>query len=237
MVKWVEIGDCKLALGDCRDILPTLPKVDAVLTDPPYGIDFPYNSYKDTQDGLRDLVAAFIPAARAIADRVVVTPGVSNIAMYPRPDWTGAWTWETTATYGALGYSQWQPILFYGDDLKGFGSINGVLKSDRIHFTGGSAKIDHADGDGHTCPKPLAFVERLLLRFTREGETIVDPFLGSGTTAVACARMSRRFIGCEIDERYFDIACRRIEAAYRQPRLFDEPAPKPIQQSLLDGAA
>ena len=233
MVKWVEIGDAKLALGDCREILPTLGKVDAVVTDPPYGIGFPYNSYDDTPEHLAGLVAAFVPAARAVAKRVVITPGVSNIALYPRPDWTGAWTWETTATYGALGYSQWQPILFYGEDLKGFGSVNGVVKSDRIHFTGGSAKIDHADGKGHTCPKPLAFVERLLLRFTLEGDAVIDPFLGSGTTGAACARMGRRFLGCEIDPAYFDIACRRIEEAYKQPRLFDEPPPKPQQGSIF----
>ena len=227
------IGDCTLYLGDCRDVLPTLGKVDAVVTDPPYGIGFPYNSYKDTQEGLAELVSSFVPAALCIAQRVIITPGVSNIVLYPRPDWTGAWTWETTATYGGLGYSQWQPILFYGQDLKGFGSVNGALKSDRIHFTGGAAKIDNSEGGGHTCPKPLAFVERLLLRFTLEGETVVDPFLGSGTTGVASARMGRRFIGCEIDPDYFDIACRRIEEAYKQPRLFDEPAQKPVQNSMF----
>lgn len=227
------IGDCTLYLGDCREVLPTLGKVDAVVTDPPYGIGFPYNSYEDTPEALSELIAAFMPAALAIATRVVVTPGTSNIAAYPRPLWTAAWTWETTATYGALGYSQWQPILFYGEDVKGFGSVNGVVKSDRIHFTGGSAKIDHAEGDGHTCPKPLVFIQRLLLRFTNEGEIVVDPFLGSGTTGVACALDGRGFVGCEIDERYFDIACRRIEAAYKQPRLFAEPIAKPVQESLL----
>lgn len=231
------IGDCTLYLGDCREVLPTLGPVDAVVTDPPYGIGFPYNSYQDTPEALIDLIGCFMPAALNIARRVVVTPGTSNIALYPRPLWTAAWTWETTATYGALGYSQWQPILFYGEDVKGFGSVNGVVKSDRIHFTGGSAKIDHADGDGHTCPKPLTFIHRVLSRFTLEGETVVDPFLGSGTTGVACALSDRRFVGIEIDPRYFDIACRRIEEAYRQPRLFAEPAPKPVQSSMFDGAA
>lgn len=228
-----RIGDATLYLGDCRDILPTLGKVDAVVTDPPYGIGFPYNSYDDTQEALDALVSSFVPAARKIASRVVITPGVSNISIYPKPNWTGAWTWETTATYGALGFSQWQPILFYGDDIKGFGSVNGVLKADRIHFTGGSAKIHTEDGEGHTCPKPLAFVQRLLLRFTNEGETVADPFLGSGTTGVACLNMGRRFVGIEVDPRYFDIACRRIEEAYKQPRLFAEPEPKPIQEPLL----
>ncbi len=233
-----HIGDATLWCADCREILPTLGKVDAVVTDPPYGIGFPYNSYEDTPEALAALIAAFMPAALAIASRVVVTPGTSNIAAYPRPLWTAAWTWETTATYGALGYSQWQPILFYGEDVKGFGNVNGVIKSDRIHFTGGSAKIDHMEGGGHTCPKPLTFVQRLLSRFSLEGETVADPFMGSGTTGVACANLGRSFIGIEIDPGYFDIACRRIEEAYRQPRLFEDAPAKPVQDAFsFDGAA
>lgn len=219
-----KIGLATLYLGDCREILPTLGKVDAVVTDPPYGIGFPYNSYDDTPEALADLVGAFVPACRSMARRVVITPGVSNICIYPRPEWTGAWTWETTATFGKLGYSQWQPILFYGADLPGMGSVNGVLKSDRIHFTGGSAKIDHTKGEGHTCPKPLTFVQRLLLRFSQEGENIMDPFLGSGTTGVAAVGMKRPFIGVELDPTYFDIACRRIEEAQRQGDLFRDAA-------------
>jgi site-specific DNA-methyltransferase (adenine-specific) len=117
--------------------------------------------------------------------------------------------------------------------LKGFGSVNGALKSDRIHFTGGSAKIDHAEGEGHTCPKPIKFVSRLLSRFSNEGEIILDPFLGSGTTGVACAKMARNFVGIEIDEGYFDIACRRIEAAYRQPDMFIARPAAATQEALL----
>lgn len=226
----VRIGDQLLIEGDCLEVMGALPKVDAVITDPPYGIGFPYNSYEDTQEGLERLVAGYVPAARKGADRVVITPGVSNISIYPKPEWTGAWTWETTATYGALGFSQWQPILFYGEDIPGFGSVNGVLKSDRIHFRGGSAKIDHAEGAGHTCPKPLTFVLRLLSRFTQDGETILDPFMGSGTTLVACQRLGRNGIGIELDPDYFDIACRRVEEATRQPDMFIKaPAPKPEQ--------
>lgn len=219
-----KIGLATLYLGDCREIAPMLSEIDAVVTDPPYGIGFPYNSYNDTPEALTELVGNFVPTCRAIAKRVVITPGVSNLSIYPKPDWIGAWTWETTATFGALGYNQWQPILFYGKDLDGFGSVNGVIKSDRIHFTGGSAKINHAEGKGHTCPKPISFIRRLLLRFSSENETVFDPFLGSGTTGVAAVTMSRAFIGCEIDSDYFDIACRRIEEAQRQGDLFRDAA-------------
>ena len=233
IIREERIGNQRLILGDCLEVMPLLGRVDAVVTDPPYGIGFPYNSYDDTLEALEALVAAYVPAAIEAASRVVITPGVSNISIYPKPAWTGAWTWETTATFGHLGFSQWQPILFYGEDVKGFGSVNGILKSDRIHFTGGSAKIINADGMGHTCPKPLAFVERLLSRFTADGETILDPFMGSGTTLVACQRMGRQGTGIELDPDYFEIACRRVRDAYAQPDLFITPPAKPTQEVLL----
>jgi DNA modification methylase len=70
--------------------------------------------------------------------------------------------------------------------------------------------------------------------FSDPGETILDPFMGSGTTGVAAIKLGRRFIGIELEPKYFDIACRRIEEAWKQPRLFEEPKPKPVQPSLLD---
>ena len=235
MPKWREevlAEGVRLIQGDCREVLPTLGKVDAVVTDPPYGIGFPYFSYDDTEEALIHLIDGFVPACRAIANRIIITPGVSNIFRYPKPDWVAAWTWETTATFGFLGFSQWQPILFYGKDLPGFGSVNGVVKSDRIHFTGGSAKINKSEGEGHTCPKPLSFTQRLLLRFSSEGEIIVDPFMGSGTTGVAAVKLGRRFIGIEIEPKYFDIACRRISEALKQPDMFIE-RPAPAKQEAL----
>lgn len=81
--------------------------------------------------------------------------------------------------------------------------------------------------------KPLALVQAFVSDFTLPGETVCDPFLGSGTTGVACALSGRRLVGIEADASHFDIACRRIEEAYRQPRLFDEPAPKPVQDALF----
>lgn len=214
------IGRAVLYNADCREIVPSLTAIDAVVTDPPYGIGFPYEGYEDTLENLETLVASFVPACRALASRVIITPGVSNVQRYPVADWIGAWTWETTATFGKLGFSQWQPILYYGRDIEGFGSVNGALKSDRIHFAGGSAKIDGAAGETHTCPKPLGFMRRLLNRFTNEGETVLDPFLGSGTTGVAAVAANRDFVGIEREPKYFDIACRRIEQAQRQGDLF-----------------
>ncbi len=83
----------------------------------------------------------------------------------------------------------------------------------------------------HPTQKPVAVIE-WVLGFVK-ATTILDPFMGSGTTGVACARLGRRFIGVEIEPRYFDIACRRIEAECRQPRLFTEPTPRAVQEALL----
>ena len=233
------IGDCVLIQGDCLDVMPQIGKVDAVVTDPPYGIGFPYNSHEDTLENLQNLIAGMVPLARGMASRVVITPGNTNVFRYPAADWIGAWTWDTTTARGFWGWSQWQPILLYGEDVwPGTNSKGGPLKSDRIHFSGGEAKINHADGGGHTCPKPLAFMEKLIGRFTEFGDSVLDPFMGSGTTLVACAKLCRKGIGIEIDPDYFDIARRRLESELAKPRLpLDEPAPRPVQSTMFDGDA
>jgi site-specific DNA-methyltransferase (adenine-specific)/modification methylase len=87
---------------------------------------------------------------------------------------------------------------------------------------------------GHPTQKPLALME-WCLGFVSNAQTILDPFMGSGTTGVACAKLGRKFIGIELEPKYFSIACKRIDEAYRQPRLFHEPPPKMKQGSLLNG--
>ena len=103
---------------------------------------------------------------------------------------------------------------------------------------GGGAGVWHVPvttGAEVPTQKPLPLALSFVSDFTRPGEIVLDPFLGSGTTGVACALSGRGFVGVEALPEHFEIACRRIEEAYRQPRLFDEPSAKPVQQSLLDG--
>ena len=228
-----RIGNQRLILGDCLEVMPTLGKVDAVVTDPPYGIGFPYNSHNDTPDELQRLIDGFVPLALASASRVVVTPGNTNIFRYPQSDWVGCWTWDTTTSRGFWGWSQWQPILLYGEDVwPGTNSRGGRLKSDRIHFSGGEAKISHAEGGGHTCPKPIEFMLRIIARFSMPSETILDPFMGSGTTLVACQKLGRHGVGIEIDPDYFQIACDRVHKAWQEPDLFIEPPARPTQEAM-----
>jgi len=227
MTDKVIIGDATLYLGDCMNILPMLDMVDAVITDPPYGIGFDYESYDDTEENLKILINAFVPFGRTMAKRMIITCGNTNIVNYPKADWYGCWTFDTTSSRGKLGWSQWQPILFYGEDVtKGTKSIGDILKSDRIHCSIRPDQLADSKNFGHTCSKPVQFMNALIARFSIESETILDPFMGSGTTGVAAIQMGRKFIGIEREPKYFDIACERIENAQRQQSLFEQPKQK-----------
>jgi site-specific DNA-methyltransferase (adenine-specific) len=230
------IGDATLILGDCLEVLPTLGRVDAVVTDPPYGIGFDYASYDDTRENLRRLIAGMF-AHRANYARMVILCGPTQIHEYPASDWVSCITWDTTGSFGKYGYSQWTPVLLYGPDLPGFGNVNGLTKTDTYKITGGAGVGFQRDGSDkkHTCPKPLNIMRQTVQRYTATDDAILDPFMGSGTTGVAALQLGRKFIGIELDPGYFDIACKRIEEAWRQPRLFAEPATKPEKPpSLFD---
>lgn len=202
---------------DCLDFLRTLPdgSVDAVVTDPPYGLDFPYLSYKDTRDNLRRLIEAFMPEALRITSRVFVLCGTTQIGMFPHADWVVNVTWNTTGTFGKYGYNQWTPVLCYGKDLPGFGNVNGVMKTDTLRISGGAGVgfMRSDEEKKHTCPKPITVMKSVIERLTFPESSILDPFAGSGTTGVACIQTGRNFIGCEIDAGYAEIARRRCREA------------------------
>lgn len=218
----------QLFCGDCLEILPTLPtgSVDLVVADPPYGIGYEYKSYDDTKENLLGLIAGAMPEIRRVAKRAAIFCGVQNVSLYPPSDWIISYSWNTTGTYGMMGYNQWQPILFYGKDCKGFGNINGILKSDSIKISGGAGvgfMRDYKKGE-HPCPKPINVIEMLVNRLSFEGDTVLDCFMGSGTTGVACVKTGRNFIGIEISPDYFAIAERRISEAQMQPALLEATA-------------
>jgi len=203
--KWVTIYH-----GDCREILPQLPrKVDLVLTDPPYGLNFEYPSYIDSLDNLRTLIAEVFPLLRAT--RICLTCAIKHYDLYPKADWVCAVTWDTTGSYGKCGVSQWFPILFYGNDIPGFGAVNGQIKSDTFRITGGG-DVGFQRGKEeslHTCPKPFKLWKRIVTRFTLQGDFVLDPFMGIGTTLKAAKESNRYSIGIEIEEKYCEIAARR----------------------------
>jgi DNA modification methylase len=229
MTEPVTIGRATLYLGDCRDVLPTLGKVDAVVTDPPYGVNLTKKSsryasecvvipYEDDPETIIPLVREVIQTCCAMARSVLVTPGVRNLQEYPKAVSIG-----TIFSPGASGRDSWgfgcnNPILYYGKCpflATGRGSRPNSFASYSANPYGQDER-----GSAHPCPKPLSWMNWLVARASFENETILDPFMGSGTTGVAAVQMGRDFIGIEREPKYFDIACKRIEDAQRQGDMF-----------------
>jgi site-specific DNA-methyltransferase (adenine-specific) len=235
------IGDAVLYLADCRDWLASLPPcftVDAVVTDPPYGVSYQgsatkhtlrdgegYASFEDTPEEISSVCVPAVRAAVALARSAVMTPGNACSHLYDPPRAQGAIFYPSGANAGPWGFVCSQPLFYYGKDP--------FLALGKGRRPNGFSTTESAEKNGHPCPKPIGQTRWMVCRVSFPGETVLDPFMGSGTTGVACALDGRRFIGIEQEPAYFDIACRRIEEAYRQPRLFDEPPPKPVQPSLL----
>ncbi|MFA9204899.1 MAG: site-specific DNA-methyltransferase [Bacteroidia bacterium] len=214
-----QIGDATLYLGDCREVLPTLGRVDAVVTDPPYGVEFKNEAWdKEIPE-----IAIALPA---MFNRVAIVMGTTAAWQFPPPKWVACWARPASSSRSKVGgFSHWSPILLYGDVKMAvdFRSWHAIAHS-------------YPPGFGHPSPKPECVMVWLVEELTAKGETILDPFMGSGTTGVACARLGRRFIGIEIEEKYFNIACKRIESAQKQRDLFihaEAPHPRPTQLHLL----
>lgn len=219
----VIIGDCQLYLGDCLEILPTLAKVDAVITDPPYGIGFEYASHDDSPDLWFCLMNDVVPELKRLG-KFVILPSCQIKRLgwwyeHHKPEWIVAWHKGSPGHVSTIGFNDWEPHVCWGRPSRPM----------HDHFS----TVCGFDDNGHPCPKPIQYAEWLVTRGAKIGETILDPFMGSGTTGVACVNLGRKFIGIEIEPKYFDIACRRIEEAYKQPRLFEDKPVKPVQEVLV----
>lgn len=246
------IGDCTLYLGDCLEVMPTLGRVDHVIADPPYeaqahkkdrrtgrsvrtGEDASLDFCAITED-LRDAVSKwgtdnsdgwciYFCQAEAVAawrDCIEAHGGkYKRPCIWVKPDSTP----QLNGQMPAMGYEsfvcQWS-----GESHSRWnaGGKRGVY----THCT------NQPDRTGlHPTEKPLPLMVEILKDFTNHGQTILDPFMGSGTTGVACVKLGRKFIGIELDEKYFDIACKRIREAYEQPDMFIAPPVKHIQDKMI----
>lgn len=237
------IGDATLYLGDCLEILPTLGKVDAVVTDPPYGVGVKYgNAYNDRRPDYWDWLRERIAAARAIAPLVVFTHRVAALRELNDWDWTAVW--NKPGAFGArVGNScvlpHWEPIFLYGIHKTGVQTnyASDVITCNPEPAKAGIQGIGREKWDGefmsHPCPKPISLYRQFLTTYAQNAVVVCDPFMGSGTTGIACAKLGRKFIGIEIEPKYFDIACKRIEEAYKQPDMFIE-RPAPVKQEAMD---
>ena len=204
-----HIGDATLYLGDCLEILPTLQKVDAVVTDPPYGIADKWKGGFSSKHGWRnagldkDLRNEWDAKPLGSAEiEMLLNAGTSQII------WGG--------NYFPLPPSRcW---LVWNKPERNF-----TMAEAELAWTNLDAVVRVFDGNRsdqgrvHPTQKPAALMHWCV---SKTSGTVIDPFMGSGTTGVACANLGRKFIGIEIEPKYFDIACERITAAYAQGRLF-----------------
>ena len=238
------IGDCTLVLGDSRDWLANVPpcfRVDTVVTDPPYGVDLGkhlaskdrrtdrvlvkdgYDSYDDTPENFRTIIAPTIAASIQISERALVFAAAHMAWTLPAPDALGGIYLPAGCGRNKWGFASLAHALLYGR------APNLQLGAKATAFS----SSESAEINGHPCPKPIGWMKWAVSLASSPGDTILDPFMGSGTTGVACVNLGRKFIGIEIEPKYFDIACRRIEEAYKQPRLFAEPQAKPKQEEFI----
>jgi site-specific DNA-methyltransferase (adenine-specific) len=247
----VEIGDATLYLGDCMDILPTLDKVDAVITDPPYS-ERTHNGHDASANG-------HIGAGKDGSDRSVLgysyltKDQVEKLACAFSSVCSGWIVWMTDHTLAPAisksieknGRYVFAPLPFYQAGrsvrLSGDGPSSWtdwiVVARTKAQSKWGTLPGGYIAGLGWNDKqrmggKPTLLMDALVCDYSRPGQLVLDTHMGAGTTGVSCIRQGRRFIGCEIDQQSFDIACKRIEQASKQVDMFIE-QPKQEQTSFL----
>ncbi|MFA9231835.1 MAG: site-specific DNA-methyltransferase [Microgenomates group bacterium] len=221
IIREERIGDCRLILGDCREIIGGLT-FDAICTDPPYGIGRDGKPTSTSRHGGHKGYAFKGWDAQPPTDAFIAS--IANAR-------SGSIIWGANYYPAALkASSRWLvwdkgQRIDQADAELAYCSTGGALRV----FTLNRVALMQ-DGAVHPTQKPVALME-WCLGFLPNAQTILDPFMGSGTTLVACAKMGRSGIGIELDPDYFEIACKRVEAAYAQPDMFiAPPAPVPVQE-------
>ncbi len=248
IIKEERIGGQRLILGDCMEVMPALGRFDAVVTDPPYS-----SAYQDKwgsatrKDGVKmDAELSFEGIDKVLDALPAVVADKCN-------GW-GIFFTNIEGVHAWLeGLSAWKPdnvLAWVKPDctprLNGEGPARGFEPAITCWFGKGRRKwnaggkrgvytcnVNTGRFGGHPTEKPLALMQEIIKDFAPSEGTILDPFMGSGTTLVACQRMGRMGTGIELDPEYFDIACKRVDEASRQPDLFVATTPAPQQESLL----
>lgn len=203
-----------IVTGDCVKYMKTMTdkSVDLILTDPPYNaknigpnarvysqgqMQLPLSEYKQ-------FCRVWIKEALRIGKTVVFTPGISNMCYYPQPTWVICWHKPAAVSFNRFGgFNAWEPIFVYGKIAKGKRMGQDYIRQDTLNLTKGPEKK-------HPCPKPPPLMEKLINFFSNEGDLVMDPFNGSGTTTVSAKKLYRKFIGVDINPEYNKIAELRL---------------------------
>ena len=252
-----RIGGQRLILGDCLEVMPTLGKVDAVFADPPYSSGGAFrgdrtgatsSKYQSTEHrGIYGEFAGDTRDQRGYAYWSAIWTGLALRACNPGgllicfTDWrqlptttdaiqAGGWVWRGIAAWDKTEAARPQKGRYRNQcEYAVWGSAGG-LADDGICAPGVFRYSVASEEKHHIAGKPVSLYSDMLAIC---GDTILDPFMGSGTTLVACQRLGRSGIGIEIDPDYFAIACKRVDEATRQPDLFVSPPEPPKQEALL----
>jgi DNA modification methylase len=239
------IGDCTLYLGNCLEVMPALGKVDAVVTDPPYelsssgpGTSHPFGSSlsKFDSEAYKSIVSgvdydALLDAIASICHPFNLFCFCSNKQISKLMGLNEVAGRATTL----LGWHKTNSVPFANGVWRGDIEYIVHARAKGATFNGGALEktkiIPHpiVIDSAHPTVKPQFVIQRLVRNASNFGQTILDPFMGSGTTLVACAKLGRKGIGIELDPDYFEIACKRVQEAYDQPDLFVAP-PTPATQ-------
>ncbi len=238
MIESVIIGKATLYLGDCRDILPTLGKVDHIIADPPYS-DRTHTAHDEQSQRRRDGADA-----RQLGYSALSEADAANLValLSACPGWVVWMTDSELATFirrefDRLGRTTFAPLPYHHPGrsvrLAGDGPSSWtdwiVVSRTKAQSKWGTLRGGYVAGPGwddkeRMGGKPTRLMRMLVCDYSRPGELVCDPFMGAGTTGVACVLEGRDFIGIEIDPAAFDIACKRIEDAQRQGDMFLESA-------------
>lgn len=229
--KKVQIGNCTLYLGDCVDVMIRLGRVDAIVTDPPYGINLAggfsgaggfskpieRRQYKGDWDNATPELGLF-NMMQNISKYCIIWGGNYFTDKLPQGSFWLVWDKENTMPTFSDCELAWTNL-----PKKSVKKINyrqnGCMSREKGRF--------------HPTQKPVDVMRWCIEHLPKDVETILDPFMGSGTTLVACAKMGRKGVGIELDEDYFNIACKRVEEAYKSPDMFvEQPKEKPVQLVL-----
>jgi site-specific DNA-methyltransferase (adenine-specific) len=243
------IGSCELYLGDCRAILPTLDQVDHCLTDPPYSEFTKANARTHKNKSFLDKEkAAYVPFSvswEEIQEIFDIISGKTRRWFVASMDFRHVAQLEIQPPKGMrfIRVGAWVKNncapQFTGDrPAQGFEAIAIMHKeAEALRWNGGGSRgvwiTDVERNNGHPTPKPLSLMADWTRKFTDEGEIVLDPFMGSGTSGEACVKLGRAFKGIEINEDYFEIAYRRIRDAYAQGNLFADQPAAAYQLSIL----
>jgi len=212
--KEVVIGDCRLLLGDCLEIMPELGEFDAVVTDPPYGIGITKSNRLAVSRGM---------GGKSWDEKA---PDLSTLPNCLKIIWGGNY-FELPPTRAPLVWDKNNAGRDFADFEMAWTNLDMVAR----RFIMRPMNMD--GGKVHPTQKPVALM-KWCIGFLPEAQTILDPFMGSGTTGVACLKTGRKFTGIELDSDYFEIACQRIQDAYDRPDLFvqSEKQKQEIQESM-----